>query len=82
MKHQLKWNELAFQFSLSRSEQAELESTIFDDSERIEEVVRRWLDGGGLKPSWRTLIWILDFLDEINVADQFRNRAEVLNGIL
>ena len=81
MKHELKWNELAFQFSLSDAEQAEIASTTPEGNERQEAIVKRWLDGGGIFPSWRTLIWILDYLDEIKLADNIRERAEPSTGI-
>ena len=80
LKHERKWNELAFQFSLSDSEQAEIESCTSEGNDRYEEVIKRWLNGGGLKPGWRTLIWILDGLDEMDVADQVRSHAKPTSG--
>ena len=80
MRRELKWTELAFQFSLSDTEQAEIESCASDGNDRYEEVIKRWLKGGGVEPCWRTLIWVLDFLDEMDLADQVRTHAEPATG--
>ena len=80
MRRELKWTELAFQFSLSDTEQAEIESCTSDGNDRYEEVIKRWLKGGGIEPCWRALIWVLDFLDEMDLADQVRTHAEPATG--
>ena len=50
------------------------------DSDRLQAVVQQWLEGGGLRPSWRRLVWSLDFAGDIFAADPIRGFAEPPQG--
>ena len=46
--------------------------------DRMRAVVQQWLEG--LSPSWRTLVWILDWAGDIEVADPIRGFTEPPSG--
>ena len=57
-----------------------IQSEYSTDSDRLRAAVQQWLDGGGLSPSWRTLVWSLDHAGDTNVADPIRGFAEPPQG--
>ena len=46
------------------------------DSDRLQAAVQQWLEGGGLPPSWRRLVYALDHAGDAIVADPIRGFAE------
>jgi len=48
--------------------------------DRMRAVVQQWLQGGGLPPSWRWLVWVLDRAGDIQVADPIRGFTEPPQG--
>ena len=52
------------------------------DADRLHAVVNTWVQGHGYdkEPSWRRLIWILDFIKMTMCADKIRHFAEPVLG--
>ena len=50
------------------------------DQDRLCAAVELWLKGEGRPPSWRILVWSLDWAGELTVADPIRGFAEPPRG--
>ena len=50
------------------------------DQDRLRAAVELWLKGEGLSPSWRSLVYSLDWAGELTVADPIRGFAEPPRG--
>ena len=48
--------------------------------DRMRAAVQQWLQGGGYPPSWRLLVWVLDYAGDIQVADPIRGFTEPPRG--
>ena len=46
--------------------------------DRVRAVVQQWLEGRG--SPWRRLVWVLDYADDIQVADPIRGFTEPQRG--
>ena len=57
-----------------------IEKKYTSSEDRMRAVVQQWLQGGGLPPSWRTLVWALDEAGDIQVADHIRGFTEPPSG--
>ena len=68
-------------FSNNQSYLNEIEAQYQSDDERLHALIDHWLEGEGLQqPSWRALIYNLDWAKEIEVADKIRHFAEPVSG--
>ena len=65
-----------FLLSYSSTKLDAIQREYSSDSDRLQAVVQQWLEGGGLTPSWRWLVWSLDTAGDIVVADPIRGFAE------
>ena len=50
------------------------------DQDRLRAAVELWLKGEGWSPAWRSLVYSLDCVGELTVADPIRGFAEPLQG--
>ena len=50
------------------------------DQDRLRAVLKLWLKGEGLPPSWRSLVHSLDWAGELTAADPIRGFAEPPQG--
>ena len=57
-----------------------IEREYSSNEERMRAVVHQWLQGEGLPRSWRTLVWALDCVGDIQVADPIRGFTEPPRG--
>ena len=62
--------------SINESKLNAIEREYSSDEDRLQAAVQQWLEGGGLPPSWRILVWSLDRAGDITVADPIRGFAE------
>ena len=53
-----------------------IEKEYSSNEDRMRAVVQQWLQGGGYPPSWRWLVWALDYAGDIKAADPIRRFAE------
>ena len=60
----------------------EIQQQHLSDGDRLRAVVETWVQGGGIhkEPSWRGLIWALDYLNMTGVADTIRDLSEPVLG--
>ena len=59
----------------------EIEAQHQSDDERLHALIDHWLQGEGAEqPSWRALIYNLDWGKETKVADKIRQFAEPVSG--
>ena len=57
-----------------------IEREYSSSEERMRAAVQQWLQGGGLSPSWKSLVWSLDKAGDIQAADPIRGFAEPPRG--
>ena len=70
-------------FSNKRSYLDEIEGQYQSDDERLRALIDHWLQGEGYEePSWRALIYNLDYAKESRIADTIRHFAEPVSGEL
>ena len=61
----------------------EIEDQYQSDDERLHALIDHWLQGeGDEEPSWRALIYNLDWAKESRIADTIRHFAEPVSGEL
>ena len=59
----------------------EIEAQYQSEDERLHALIDHWLQGEGAEqPSWRALIYNLDWAEETKVADKIRQFAEPVSG--
>ena len=59
----------------------EIEGQYQSDDERLRALIDHWLQGeGDEEPSWRALIYNLDWAEETKIADKIRNFTEPVSG--
>ena len=59
----------------------EIEGQYQSDDERLHALIDHWLQGeGDEEPSWRALIYNLDFAKETRIAEKIRHFAEPVSG--
>ena len=66
--------------SLNEAKVQAIERKYSSSEDRMRAVVQQWLEGGGLSLSWRTLVWALDCVGDIEVADPIRGFTEPPQG--
>ena len=68
-------------FSNNPSYVNEIEAQEQSDDERLHVLVDHWLEGEGEEqPSWRALIYNLDYAGETELADKIRQFTEPVSG--
>ena len=68
-------------FSGNKSYLDEIEAQYQSDDERLHALIDHWLQGEGAEqPSWRALIYNLDWAEETKVADKIHQFAEPVSG--
>ena len=61
----------------------EIEQQCQSDGERLHALIEHWLQGeGDEEPSWRALIYNLDWAEESSIAGTIRHYAEPVSGEL
>ena len=61
----------------------EIEVQYQSDDERLRALIDHWLQGeGDEEPSWRVLIYNLDWANETKIAEKIRHFAEPVSGEL
>ena len=75
------WREVGERLLVYRSTKLNaIEKEYSSDEDRLQAVVQQWLEGGGLPPSWRSLVWSLDHTGGTVTADPIRGFAEPPQG--
>ena len=76
------WRELGRLFLLNDEKLNAIQRENTTDQDRLRAAVELWLKGEGVgwPPSWRSLIFSLDFTGELTVADPIRGFAEPPRG--
>ena len=70
-------------FSNKRSYLDEIEGQYQSDDERLRALIDHWLQGEGAEePSWRALIYNLDWAKESRIAKKIQHFAEPVSGEL
>ena len=68
-------------FSNNPSYVDEIEAQEQSDDERLHALIDHWLQGeGDEQPSWRALVFNLDYAGETELADKIRQFAEPVSG--
>ena len=71
------WNELGQRLRIPNSRLDEISQ--LSPSERKKALVTYWMENDPF-PSWRRLLWALDWIEEKAIADSIRHYAEPLTG--
>ena len=59
----------------------EIEQQYQSDGKRLDALIEHWLQGEGYdEPSWRALIYNLDYAEESRITDTIRHYAEPVSG--
>ena len=70
-------------FSENKDYLHEIEGQYSSDDERLHALIDHWLQGEGEdEPSWRALIYNLDWAKESRIADTIQHFAEPVSGEL
>ena len=70
-------------FSENKDYLDEIEGQYSSNDERLHALIDHWLQGeGDEEPSWRALIYNLDWAEESRIADTIRHFAEPVSGEL
>ena len=72
-----KWRNLGVYLGTHWSTMLTLES----DGDGLAAVIKEWLEGGGLPPTWRTLYWALFNINEIAIAKEIGKFVEPIKGV-
>ena len=68
-------------FSRNKGYLNEIERQYSSDDERLHALIDHWLQGeGDEEPSWRALIYNLDWAEESRIADTIQHFAEPVSG--
>ena len=77
------WRDFGNQLGLLFYELNAIESQCRSHDLRVKALVEKFLRGECLNyphPSWRTVIWVLDKMNEIHLADQIIDYGELVQG--
>ena len=56
-------------------------SSTLSNEDYLQKVISIWVEDEGIPASWRLLIWKLDGIGEVKVADQLKSFSEPLKGM-
>ena len=74
------WGKVGERLFLAPTKLNAIEREYTANEDRLRAVVQQWLEGGGLPPSWRILVYALDDIGNITSADPIRGFAEPAPG--